>query len=42
MVLSREDPKNPGEYLDYAPGSYQICIGALKKDQSWIIPRRTG
>ena len=22
-----EDPNNPGEYLEYAPSSYQICVG---------------
>jgi hypothetical protein len=24
---TREDPENPGEYLKYAPSSYQICVG---------------
>ena len=24
---TREDPNNPGKYLQYAPSSYQICVG---------------
>ena len=24
---TKEDPNNPGKYLQYAPSSYQICVG---------------